>query len=214
MNIKKIISVIVLISLLLIVCFGIAYALNLPTVDRFVPESARERIQLKRAQSYFPESIGTYKLFGESEKKVSIDSKCNKIEDNPILKVSGKTGDACMLTFVAEYREPVSVATSSIVRVSLSKFTKSADSLKSLVEKSTSPEALENKQVFRLSPIQIGWSPKLVFDMIVIQESYWVVGTSSIGTPFQKTTSSATNGNDAVTHYFLSKYAPGEVSSR
>lgn len=209
MNLNKKIFLSIGITIIFIVAgFSFAYMKNLPFIDPLLSSENRDKRKFDRVQSYFPETIENYKLFSLKDDKIEINERCNKIEDNPILKESGRTGDACMETFMGEYREPV-VSTSSIVRISLSRFTKAPEMFELLVEKTTSPEILNGKNVLRLTPLQLSWSPASMFDLIVTQESIRTVGTSSIGARFEKTESVATTtGNNAVTQYFLSKYSP------
>ncbi|MFA6295628.1 MAG: hypothetical protein WC666_04440 [Candidatus Paceibacterota bacterium] len=211
MNIKRIIKVISLIIIIVIAGFIFAYFSDLSIVDPILPSQLREQRILERAKGYFPNSIGAYSLIGEPDKKVEVKSLCNKIENNPILAKTGKTGDTCMETFSATYSMTISsttaTTTSKLVRVDLSKFTKAVDSLKLLVEKTTNPDKLNGQVIFRTTvPFRLGWSPLAKFDLIMTDEGELAVTSTTRSMKFEGTAL----GNNDVAKYFMSKYPSGK----
>jgi len=204
---NNIIKISTIILSFLIIVFGVAYALKLPILEKILSGKILEIYQSVMARQYFPETIGQYKLFEDISIKVETKKRCNKIEDNPILKATGRTGDACMETFVAEYRTPMSSTTTDIIRVNLSRFTENKDMFELLIENSSDPDTLDGLAVFRLAPFELGWYPSSVFDLIVTQDGEAIVGTSSIKYEYAGTAI----GENEVTRYFLSKYSPRKL---
>lgn len=206
MNARKLISITGSLVVFAVIICAVFYFLNLSILDSLLPDQLRESRELKRIKKYFPDSLGEYSLIGESEYKIEVLNSCHKIEDNFILKQTGKTGDACMETFSAVYgtvaASSTSIATSSIVKVSLSRFTKSADLLDLLVEKTTNSDIVNDQPVFRTAPFRLGWSPISSFDLIVTDEGQSVVTPVTNSTKYDGIAS----GNNEVMRYFISKY--------
>ena len=210
MNTKKVILIAVSITVFVIAIFLIAYLSNLPIIDPLLSDNAKEERVLRRAANNFPNIIGTYSLVDEDGQKVRVLIDCHKIEDNAILRETGRTGDACMETFSALYGTVISSTTATttrkIVKVNLSRFTESADMLQLLVEKSTQPDTLNDKPVFRTAPFRLGWSPASKFDLIITEEGESAVSSTTSSIKFEGT---ATGDND-VTKHFISKYPPNQ----
>lgn len=192
----------------LIIFFGISYILALPIIDSLLPKEIQEQQLQKRALRYFPLSIGDFKLVGESKQIIEVGEVCNKIENNDILKKTGKTGDACMKTFSVVYSKQISTTTatttSKLVKVNTSTFTKAGDMLGLLIEESTTADILSGKTIFRTAPFRLGWSPNSVFDLIMIDEGQKMVSSTTIVTSFD----GQAKGDNDVTQYFISKYPP------
>lgn len=207
MNIKKISIAIVA---LIIIIFVFAYISDSSIIDPLLSEGLKKERALKRAERYFPDTIGTYSLIPvvRSKEKVEIRDSCYKIENNPILKATGKTGDVCMGITSATYSKIVAsttaTTTSTIQKVNLSLFTKSADMMKLLVEKSANPDTFEGKSVFRTAPFRLGWLPESKFNMIVVEEGTQTVSSTTITI---RQEGQAIGDND-VFRYFISKYPP------
>jgi hypothetical protein len=198
-KIKIIIGVLVLILLAIVITYGV----NPSVADRFLSEDYLKERKAMRIQNIFPEHIAEYALYGDKKDRISTKVVCNKIEDNPTLKETGRTGDACMETYVAEYRGP-SMSTTSLVHVNISKFTKASDMFHLLITKTTDSDTLDSKPIFRLKSTGLAWFPESKFDFIVIQEGVALVSTSTVTYKYLD----HMVGTDAVTKYFISKYSP------
>ena len=205
MNTRKYIFIV---AALVIVILAFFYFSNSPVLDPLLSKQLKEQRMLKRAAIYFPNSIGLYSIVPIPGSSVKIETKnmCNKMEDNPVLRETGRTGDACMEIFSATYGKvtasTTSTTTSKTVKVNLSKFTKSAEALKFLTTKSTLADTLDNQPIFRTVPFRLGWLPISDFDMILTEEGELIVSTSTISIKQE----GRSLGDDEVTQYFISKY--------
>lgn len=208
MNIKKTFFVIAWVAVFGVVIFAVAYILNLPIIDPLLSDKAKEERVLQRVANNFPDAIGAYSLVDENGQKVKVLSDCHKIEDNTILRETGRTGDACMETFSALYGTVVSsttaTTTSKVVSINLSRFTESADMLQLLVEKSTQSGTLNSKPIFHTTPFRLGWSPASKFDLIITEEGESAISSTTSSIKYEGTAT----GENEVTGYFISKYPP------
>lgn len=173
-----------------------------------ISEQSNNDKKLAKATEFFPDHIGKYSIVKTDGRGVEVLSNCNKIEDNPILKATGKTGDACMEIFSAVYTTVTSsttaTTTNKIIKVNLSKFTKAADMLQLLLDKSTEPGLLDDKPIFHTTPFRLGWSPASGFDMILTVEGEYAVSSMATTTTYNGNA----DGNNEVTRYFIDKYPP------
>jgi len=206
MNKRKIYYIIAGIIIILVISFVFAYTFNLSIVDSILPNKWRDKWIEQTATKYFPNLIGPYSLIDEVNNGVEVKNLCNKIENNIELKKTGRTGDVCVEIFTALYTTNISSTTSTttnkIVKVDLSRFTKSSDLLHILIEKTTTPDILNNQPIFRTAPFRLGWSPLSRFDVIMIDEGQSIVASTTIITEYEGIAS----GNNEVTQYFLHKY--------
>ena len=209
---KKIILTAVVAVLVLAAALGAAYALDLTVIDPLLSKENREAREQRRARALFPVSIGTYELKGGEAGTVDIMKRCNKIEDNPLLRETGRTGDACMTVIAGEYRETAGEAETAsgtprkgkLVRVNLARFTEAGDILYLLLEKTTTPDALDGYRVFRLAPFELGWSPASRYDMIMTQEGAFEVSSTTESV----THAGTATGDNEVRKHFMQRYPP------
>lgn len=208
MNKRKIIFIILFVTVFATAVFSVFYIMDLPIIDSFLPNKLKEQQVLKRATKLFPESIGSYSLVHDSDHDVNVANVCNKLADNDILRKIGRTGNACMEIFSARYGAVVSSTTSTttrkIVGVNLSRFTESGDLLERLVKETTMPDNLNNRKIFRTAAFRIGWLPANGFDMIIAEEGESIVTKMINQIKFEGMAS----GKNDVTTYFISKYPP------
>jgi len=208
---NKIVIIILLVLAFLIVISAVGYTYNLSFIGKIVSEETRKKMDLKDAMRHFPDNINEYTLVTDNPGMIEVKNVCHNIEDNPILKNTGRTGEACMRTYVAEYviltgtttNLSSGTTTRDSVRINLTKFTLANDLLHLLVDESSKNKKIEEGSMFQVAPFATGWKPiSSKFDLIVAQEGSAILG------PTVKTYSfaSTTDITKEPIQYFLQKY--------
>ncbi len=164
-----------------------------PFYDVFYSTQGRKSREMIRIQNkLFPQSIGNYILYGDSEEKIEMYDKCGPASSD----------ERCVQTINAQYRQKYS---NKVVFVDLNKIIKGAEVVKSNLEAHSSKEVLRDMNIIRMEKAEIGWFPtSREFDFVLTRESTWNNDESGTGMSFSYTEKAL--GENPVTQYFMSLY--------
>ena len=210
---KKII--IILIVIICVAAAGLVYAQSYGYIDLksfTAPGQTSEQKDvaiLENLKKLFPETLGTYGLYGTTPEKIRVGVECNNLQDFLDTKGLGIAGKICTKDVSAEYKDSSS---NKVVFIHLTQVSEGRDLYQSFIKKHISKDTPNGLPIFRMEGHEIGWFSLSGFDVVLTQEGRVKVETNGESYSY---TERAT-GNNSVTQYFMTTFPPnleGELSS-
>ena len=171
--------------------------------DYFISPEVKAKAEYTEFEKIFPPKLENYSLYSyKGELPIRVRSKCDNLSNNPDAKQLAVSGEICIKTISAQYRNTTD---NKVILMNFMKVSKGRELMLPLLSRYNTGDTLGIYPILRTEGHEILWLPKEVFDSAGTQEGRWKAnsdGGESLGYGEKAT------GQNPVTQYFIAKYPP------